>query len=66
MENEKCENCTYYGRAADAPQTVGKSCMYHYLIGSISSEEPLPCKDYTNDDAQEEIDWGEPVGKEIW
>lgn len=44
-ENEKCVNCEYYGREADAPETVEKSCMYHYLINSVGGDEPLPCEE---------------------
>lgn len=29
MEQEKvCEQCYYYGRPADAPETVEEQCMY--------------------------------------
>lgn len=24
----ECENCVYFGRAADAPETVEKDCMW--------------------------------------
>lgn len=43
---EKCENCTYYGRPGDVPETVEKSCMYHWLMDIMDDYEPLPCKPY--------------------
>lgn len=37
----KCENCKYYGKAIDAPDTVEKDCLFH--LTAESWEQP-PCE----------------------
>lgn len=37
----KCENCTYYGKVSDEPDTVEQDCMFHLFAESC--EKP-PCE----------------------
>lgn len=49
---KNCEKCCYFGRAADAPETVEEDCMY------IPSEE---------EDAEGYVDYTPPCErKEVW
>lgn len=34
---KECENCSYYGRPSDAPETTEKDCMY------TPTEEDMEC-----------------------
>ena len=36
--NKDCENCVYYGRSSDAPDTVEKDCLYFQEFDSDYSE----------------------------
>lgn len=43
MDNEnKCANCIYFGRAADAPETVENDCLWSRYKDADESDEP-PC-----------------------
>ena len=39
---KKCEECYYYGKAADAPETVEEECMW---LPSEEDGECRPCED---------------------
>lgn len=40
----KCEKCKYFGKAADAPETVEKDCMWEVLREEGTSCVP-PCEE---------------------
>lgn len=40
---KECENCIYYGRPSDAPETVPEDCMY---IPAKDEDYTLPCEDF--------------------
>lgn len=40
-ENSDCDECEYFGRPSDAPETVEKDCMWR-LIKELRHEEDLP------------------------
>lgn len=37
-----CERCEYYGKAADAPETVKKECMW---VPSEENGDHRPCEE---------------------
>lgn len=39
----KCKNCTYFGRAGDAPETVAMDCMWQQ--SENEDYEGLPCEE---------------------
>ena len=39
-ENSDCDECEYFGRPSDAPETVEKDCMWSLL--KEKGEEDLP------------------------
>lgn len=41
MNLEKCKNCSYYGKAVDAPETVENDCMWVPTDG----EDIRPCEE---------------------
>lgn len=40
----KCVKCEYFGRVADAPETVKKDCMWHWLKDEDEGDTP-PCEE---------------------
>lgn len=62
ISNQKCENCEYFGRPEDAPETVEKDCMWECYREEDESYIP-PCKrktilGTTIEDLREELSRG--------
>lgn len=48
MKKRECEKCFYYGRPADAPETVEKDCMFVPTGEGDDCNDILPCERYSD------------------